>query len=37
MPEAEFNKLKTPFELRTETPVDIKAYEAQMREKWLIV
>ena len=33
MPEAEFNKLKTPFELRTETPVDIKAYEAQMREK----
>ena len=33
MPEAEFNKLETPFELRTETPVDIKAYEAQMREK----
>lgn len=33
MPEAEFNKLKTPFELRTEAPVDIKAYEAQMREK----
>lgn len=33
MPEAEFNKLKTPFELRTESPVDIKAYEAQMREK----
>lgn len=33
MPEAEFNKLKMPFELRTETPVDIKAYEAQMREK----
>lgn len=33
MPEAEFNKLKTPFELRTETPVDIKAYEAQMQEK----
>ena len=33
MPKAEFNKLKTPFELRTETPVDIKAYEAQMREK----
>ncbi len=33
MPEAEFNKLKTPFEERTEAPVDIKAYEAQMREK----
>lgn len=33
MPEAEFHRLKTPFELRTEAPVDIKAYEAQMREK----
>lgn len=33
MPEAEFNRLKTPLEERTETPVDIKAYEAQMRER----
>lgn len=33
MPEVEFNRLKIPFEERTETPVDIKAYEAQMREK----
>lgn len=33
MPEAEFNRLKIPFELRTEAPVDINAYEAQMREK----
>ena len=33
MSEAEFNRLKIPLELRTEAPVDIIVYEAQMREK----